>query len=397
MIIRKLEQNEHGKTRELWEQVFPEDTKEFLDYYYFVKARDNQIYVIEEEGEIRSMLQLNPYEIRIENRVFPSFYIIAVATQKEYRGRGYMGALLRECMQEMYSKKVPFTFLMPAAEAIYLPYDFRYIYNQAVGKIEKDETAEKQKNILRENDVLPGEKRTDCQKEKLECTDAMLWDAEQMADFFKENFEGKWQVYAERSSEYYRTMILEQQSEQGGVRLIKSGETITGMFAYAGEGAPEVREPLFLQGYEEEIVRQIRLLQKDSGKPVRVYAAPPSVRTDFRPVIMARIICLKQFLPALTVPEEMEMACSFAVIDPLVTQNSRIWKLYSGPDEQEIHVCETEDSEGVLPVAELTDLLFGRTPIEEIEKRPDVILTEHLKEELEKIVKLERVFFNEIV
>ena len=79
MIIRKLEQNEHGKTRELWEQVFPEDTKEFLDYYYFVKARDNQIYVIEEEGEIRSMLQLNPYEIRIENRVFPSFYIIAVA------------------------------------------------------------------------------------------------------------------------------------------------------------------------------------------------------------------------------------------------------------------------------------------------------------------------------
>ena len=119
MIIRKLEQNEHGKTRELWEQVFPEDTKEFLDYYYFVKARDNQIYVIEEEGEIRSMLQLNPYEIRIENRVFPSFYIIAVATQKEYRGRGYMGALLRECMQEMYSKKVPFTFLMPAAEAIY--------------------------------------------------------------------------------------------------------------------------------------------------------------------------------------------------------------------------------------------------------------------------------------
>ena len=69
MIIRKLEQNEHGKTRELWEQVFPEDTKEFLDYYYFVKARDNQIYVIEEEGEIRSMLQRNPYEIRVENSV----------------------------------------------------------------------------------------------------------------------------------------------------------------------------------------------------------------------------------------------------------------------------------------------------------------------------------------
>ena len=65
--------------------------------------------------------------------------------------------------------------------------------------------------------------------------------------------------------------------------------------------------------------------------------------------------------------------------------------------EREIHVRETEDSEGVLPVAELTELLFGRTPIEEIKKRPGVILTEHLEAELEKIVKLEYVFLNEIV
>ena len=49
MIVRKLDQAEHGKTRKLWEEVFSEDTAEFLDYYYFVKARENQIYVVEEE------------------------------------------------------------------------------------------------------------------------------------------------------------------------------------------------------------------------------------------------------------------------------------------------------------------------------------------------------------
>ena len=37
MIVRKLDQAEHGKTRKLWEEVFSEDTAEFLDYYYFVK------------------------------------------------------------------------------------------------------------------------------------------------------------------------------------------------------------------------------------------------------------------------------------------------------------------------------------------------------------------------
>ena len=140
MIARKLDPAEHGKTRRLWEQVFSEDTPEFLDYYYFIKTRGNQIYVVEEDGEIRSMIHLNPYEIRIEGKTFPSFYIIAVATQKEYRGRGYMGMLLRRCMQEMYRQKVPFTFLMPAAEAIYTPYDFRYIYNQTVGKMKESKT-----------------------------------------------------------------------------------------------------------------------------------------------------------------------------------------------------------------------------------------------------------------
>ena len=41
MIIRKLEQSEHIATRKLWEEIFPEDTKAFLDYYYYIKAAKN--------------------------------------------------------------------------------------------------------------------------------------------------------------------------------------------------------------------------------------------------------------------------------------------------------------------------------------------------------------------
>ena len=36
MIVRRLDQSEHEKTRPLWEEVFTEDTKAFLDYYYSV-------------------------------------------------------------------------------------------------------------------------------------------------------------------------------------------------------------------------------------------------------------------------------------------------------------------------------------------------------------------------
>ena len=72
MKLRRLDPSEHGKTRELWEEVFPDDTKAFLDYYYYIKTRDNAIYVIEEDGEICSMLQLNPYMVRVEGQEFPS-------------------------------------------------------------------------------------------------------------------------------------------------------------------------------------------------------------------------------------------------------------------------------------------------------------------------------------
>ena len=65
MKIKKLKSNEHNLTRTLWEQIFNEDSKEFLDYYYFMKAKDNEIYVIENDQEICSMLHLNPYTLKL--------------------------------------------------------------------------------------------------------------------------------------------------------------------------------------------------------------------------------------------------------------------------------------------------------------------------------------------
>ena len=127
MKIRKLDQSEHGKTRSLWEQVFSEDSQEFVDYYYYIKTKDNTIYVIEEDDEIRAMLQLNLYQVKLQESVVPSDYIVGVATQAEYRGRGYMRNLLIHALQDQYSQKMPFTFLMPASESIYTPFDFVWI------------------------------------------------------------------------------------------------------------------------------------------------------------------------------------------------------------------------------------------------------------------------------
>ena len=60
MKIRRLKKEEHQVVRSLYEEVFSEDSTSFVDYYFTEKTKDNVIYVLEEEGAVRSMLHLNP-------------------------------------------------------------------------------------------------------------------------------------------------------------------------------------------------------------------------------------------------------------------------------------------------------------------------------------------------
>ena len=130
MQIRKISDAEKGKTRKLYEEIFSEDSVSFVDYYYTEKTKDNTIYVVEEDGAVRAMLHLNPYTLMVNGKEEPSHYIVAVATEKEYRKRGYMAALIRTALGDMYQAGEPFTFLMPAAEEIYLPHGFSTVYEQ---------------------------------------------------------------------------------------------------------------------------------------------------------------------------------------------------------------------------------------------------------------------------
>ncbi len=397
MILCRLKQEEHGKTRKLWEEVFPEDTKAFLDYYYYIKARDNQIFVIEEDGEIRSMLHLNPYQVRIENRFFPTAYIVAVATQKPYRSRGYMGRLLHASLREMYERKMPFTFLMPAAEAIYTPYDFRFVYDQPVGSVKTGGRASRREQELT-GEIRAAEIRTDAaKKEKAEDSDAGIWDAEELAAFYNEHFDPIWQVTAVKDRAYYQTMILEQQSERGGVRILRNAGQMTGFYAYAAEDGLEVREPLYLEGAGEEFVHSVEKLASDAVETVKIYGCPAELASGKKPLIMARIVCLPAFLCAVQVPEDVTLECSFAVIDPIIHQNSRIWKITGRAGETQLRIREYEDSEGVIPIADLTEYLFGRIGIRELSERPGVMMSGHLAQELEKVTRLTRVCFNEVV
>lgn len=411
MEVRLLKQQEHGKTRVLWEKVFQEDSKAFLDYYYFFKTRENSVYVVEEDEEIRSMLHLNPFLIQVGEGQFDVRYIIAVATEESYRKRGYMGMLLRKAMQAMYQEKQPFTFLMPAAEAIYTPYDFRFVYDQNVWKytvVEKQE------------------------QKSLPVSEAGIGDGADLAAFFMEYFSERFQIYAVRDEQYYQTMLFEQQSENGGIAILKRSEKIVGCFLYGDEDGLEIREPLYLKEYETEFWAAVgKVCEKHGQKEALVYAGISEEEkigtVEFqkqKPTIMVRILHLESLLRLLKTKAGEQIDCSFAVLDSILTQNSRVWKLQSSPIgeseegeeavkeadvakevekqrlsdcETKIYVRETEDSEGVLSIAALTSLLFGYKSVEEVAEEPDVFLSERLMGELKKIQPFDKIYLNEIV
>ena len=271
IVPRKLEKQEHIKTRKLWERVFKEDTVEFLDYYYSVKTLENEIYVIEEDGEIVSMLHLNPYQMRIGNDIFQTHYIVAVATDENYRKRGYMATLLNYTMQVMKDRGEPFTFLMPAAEAIYKPFGFEFVYEQKRGTFTGKAYVESNMTFVMANKI-------DCQE---------------MADFanelLKENDVVTW-----RDVSYYETLLQEQKSENGGILLAKRQGRLEGVFVFAkvknedGQNSEsqriEIREPLFKQN--EILEHAVYYLTGDETSPVFC----TGYGNETKPMIMAKVL-----------------------------------------------------------------------------------------------------------
>ena len=221
MLCRKLHQEEHIRTRQLWEKIFTEDTPEFLDYYYSVKTKDNEIYVIEHGDKIVSMLHLNPYQMRVKDKLYQTHYIVAVATDERYRHQGLMRQLLNHAMQIMADRGEPFTFLMPAAEAIYKPFGFEFVYEQKREKI-----IGKQSNYT-----------------VLKITRACNDDCQRIADFANKIL-CQYDVVTWRDAKYYQTLLSELASEEGGILIAEKDSQIVGIFPYARGQEMQMHEPL---------------------------------------------------------------------------------------------------------------------------------------------------------
>ena len=377
MELEKLSLDEHNETRALWEEVFRDDSQEFLDYYYQYKTSNNQIYVMDHKETICAMLQLNPYDLVFGNDNFTGHYIIAVATDPRYRHQGLMSQLLYRSMKDMYLKKEPFTYLMPAAEAIYTPFGFRYIYDQRQGMLEGKTHTKETGFIL---------------------TTAKSEDLQGLSSYMNRYLKDRYHVYARRSEEYYSILQKELKSEDGDIILIKREDQLIGSFLYAIGEQIEVREPIIDKEYRLELYDEIANYFSDYGKKIHVAGIPEEgmlKEQELKPMIMARILHLPSFVKEIRAEEEITF--TLGIEDPILEENQGMYQWIIGPKGGRITVSKESGSSLGLPIHALLSLVFGYKTIEVILEEEQLSFPEELILKLKKLLPLSKVFINEIV
>lgn len=140
-ILHKDDIDEKLKTRKLYEENFDIGDKDFVDYYYQTIIKRNEVVVIEDCGDIISMIHLNPYEYNICGKIKTIHYLVGIATDKNHRNKGYISKALNFTVDYLNDLKEPFCFLISenvGLENFYKRFGFERTCKFTIDKFSKE-------------------------------------------------------------------------------------------------------------------------------------------------------------------------------------------------------------------------------------------------------------------
>ena len=324
-MVKKLDNQGKRDSRSLWEEIFTEDTKEFLDYYYQEKTKENEILGIYDNCRLVSMLHLNHYKMFFQEKMIDSDYIVAVATKKEYRHQGKMAELIVEAMRRAKERKKPFVFLMPVKEAIYTPFGFETVYWRKDYSLPSKEQWKKETG----NPIIIEEINGTC-PEKIEKT------IKELSEYSSSLLKEKYHIYTVRDQAYYELLLKEQESQKGSIVIgrKREGKELCGYCFLTKEEGTELREVVCSKGMENQWLQAL-IKQYGSDSKVKIAGAelnPKEWKEERRiPCIMARITDVESFL-ALLSPNRKEKEWIFQnkkirILDEILPENMGVYQL----------------------------------------------------------------------
>lgn len=317
---------ENQRARKLYEEIFDEDSPAFVDYYFRVKAAENEIFVVEnEKQEILATLHLNPYEMMFCGEKVKTNYIVAVATRADCRHQGMMRSLLQASLQEMYRREETFTWLMPAAEAIYRPFGFRFIYekNQMTVTADVLQRAETDENWqIHSDQEVSGD---------IFCEEAKKEDLAELACFAEKQLSKLAEVYTVHDIAYFEQRMQEAECEGGRLVLIRNENRICGYFLALREQR-EAWEIVVENAVQKQAFPAV-LRWLEAGREKCTLTAFPKIweqyaKSENVPAIMGRIVHLERFVRCLKTKKEQEF--KIRLTDSLIPENNGYFLIKTG-------------------------------------------------------------------
>ena len=317
---------ENQRARKLYEEIFDEDSPAFVDYYFRVKAAENEIFVVEnEKQEILATLHLNPYKMMFCDERVKTNYIVAVATRADCRHQGMMRSLLQASLQEMYRREETFTWLMPAAEAIYRPFGFRFIYEKNKMTVTADvlQRAETDENWqIHSDQEVSGD---------IFCEEAKKEDLAELACFAEKQLSKLAEVYTVHDIAYFEQRMQEAECEGGRLVLIRNENRICGYFLALREQR-EAWEIVVENAVQKQAFPAV-LRWLEAGREKCTLTAFPNIweqyaKSENVPAIMGRIVHLERFVRCLKTKKEQEF--KIRLTDSLIPENNGYFLIKTG-------------------------------------------------------------------
>lgn len=134
-MVRFLAKEEYPRTRALSLACFQDNAFDESFYVTTGAVYQNRIAVLEQDGEILSMVQIAPRAAVIHGLKQPAPYLMMVATRPEQRHRGYMDEVMQFVCTSLKEEGTPWTFLVAVDRNIYrhlgFSYDWPFAPNEA--------------------------------------------------------------------------------------------------------------------------------------------------------------------------------------------------------------------------------------------------------------------------
>lgn len=317
---------ENQRARKLYEEIFDEDSPAFVDYYFRVKAAENEIFVVEnEKQEILATLHLNPYEMMFCGEKVKTNYIVAVATRADCRHQGMMRSLLQASLQKMYRREETFTWLMPAAEAIYRPFGFRFIYEKNKMTVTADvlQRAETDENWqIHSDQEVSGD---------IFCEEAKKEDLAELACFAEKQLSKLAEVYTVHDIAYFEQRMQEVGCEGGSLILIRKEKEICGYFL-ALKKDREAWEIVVEDAVQKKAFPAV-LHWFGASEEKCTFTAFPQIWEQYAqsenvPAIMGRLVHLERFVCCLKIKKEQEW--KIRLTDSLIPENNGYFIIKTG-------------------------------------------------------------------